>query len=250
MTLAASFRVIPKILVLSGASLLAATLVPAQGWGTAPGYTTLMGYQLSGMYVSNEGPLRQELGATYCQVSPGSYDRQAAAQLDFPDGASLDQLQFWAYDADPTYWLTFDVFEARQAPGSGTPTTTLLGSAETFGAIGTYYAATPLNGHTVDNLHCTYSVRVAFSQPDQECVGQALQVQKIQVSWTRQVSPAPATATFNDVATNHPFFRFVEALAKSGITGGCGGGNFCPDQTLRRGQMAVFLAKGLGLAWP
>jgi hypothetical protein len=62
------------------------------------------------------------------------------------------------------------------------------------------------------------------------------------------VSPAPATATFpSDVPTNHPFFRFVEAMAASGITGGCGPGRFCPDQAVTRGQMAVFLATALGL---
>ena len=65
-----------------------------------------------------------------------------------------------------------------------------------------------------------------------------------------QVSPAPATATFNDVPTDHPFFQFIEALAGAGITGGCGNGNYCPDAPLTRGQMAVFLAKALGLNWP
>jgi hypothetical protein len=65
-----------------------------------------------------------------------------------------------------------------------------------------------------------------------------------------QVSPPPATASFGDVPLDHPLSQFVEALAKSGITGGCGGGNFCPDNPLTRGQMAVFLAKGLGLSWP
>jgi hypothetical protein len=67
--------------------------------------------------------------------------------------------------------------------------------------------------------------------------------------WHHQVDAPPVTATFSDVPTNHPFFQFVEALAKSGITGGCGGGKFCPDQSLTRGQMAVFLAKGLGMGW-
>ena len=65
-----------------------------------------------------------------------------------------------------------------------------------------------------------------------------------------QVSPAPGTATFGDVPTDHPFFQFIEALAKSGITGGCGNGNYCPDNPVTRGQMAVFLAKGLGLQFP
>lgn len=70
------------------------------------------------------------------------------------------------------------------------------------------------------------------------------------VHWRRTVSPAPATATFGDVGTAHPFFRFVEALAASGITGGCGGGQFCPDSAVTRGQMAVFLATALGLHHP
>ena len=61
------------------------------------------------------------------------------------------------------------------------------------------------------------------------------------------VSPSPVQATFNDVPTNHPFFQFIEALAASGITAGCGSGNYCPDNPVTRGQMAVFLAKALGL---
>jgi hypothetical protein len=49
------------------------------------------------------------------------------------------------------------------------------------------------------------------------------------------------------VPTSHPYFQFIQALAASGITGGCGGGNYCPDNPVTRGQMAVFLAKALGL---
>src|SRR6185436_4955518 len=72
----------------------------------------------------------------------------------------------------------------------------------------------------------------------------------ITVRYRLQVSPAPATATFGDVPTDHPFFQFIEALAASGITGGCGNGNYCPNAPLTRGQMAVFLSKALGLQWP
>ena len=69
----------------------------------------------------------------------------------------------------------------------------------------------------------------------------------VEVWWRRDVSAAPSVATFNDVPQGHPFFRFIEALADSGITVGCGSGNYCPDAPLTRGQMAVFLAKALGL---
>jgi hypothetical protein len=72
----------------------------------------------------------------------------------------------------------------------------------------------------------------------------------VEIWWRRSVSPAPASASFGDVPTSHPFYQFIEALFASGITGGCGAGNYCPDAPLTRGQMAVFLAKALGLHWP
>jgi hypothetical protein len=71
----------------------------------------------------------------------------------------------------------------------------------------------------------------------------------VKVTWRRQVTPSPAVATFSDVPTAHPFFRFIEALAASGITAGCGGGQFCPNAPITRGEMAVFLSAALGLHW-
>ncbi len=46
---------------------------------------------------------------------------------------------------------------------------------------------------------------------------------------------------FVDVPGTHPFCGFIERLADDGITGGCGGNNFCPDLPVTRSQMAVFL---------
>ena len=71
----------------------------------------------------------------------------------------------------------------------------------------------------------------------------------VEIWWRRVVSDPPATPTFADVPTSHLFYQFIEALAASGITAGCAGGNFCPDNPLTRGQMAVFLSKALGLHW-
>jgi len=66
----------------------------------------------------------------------------------------------------------------------------------------------------------------------------------------RNISPAPATATFNDVPVSDPAFQFVEALANSSITAGCTAASYCPDNFVTRRQMAVFLSKALGLHWP
>ena len=69
------------------------------------------------------------------------------------------------------------------------------------------------------------------------------------VGYKLQMSPAPLTATFTDVPTDYPYFRAIEALAASGITQGCGSGNFCPGQPVTRGELAKFLANALGLHW-
>ncbi len=71
----------------------------------------------------------------------------------------------------------------------------------------------------------------------------------VSIGYTRQVSPAPAQASFSDVPTTDFGFQYVEALAASGITGGCGGGKYCPDSPISRRQMAIFLSKALGLHW-
>jgi len=56
--------------------------------------------------------------------------------------------------------------------------------------------------------------------------------------------PPPATGTvFADVPVSNPFAPWIENLAALGITGGCGGGNYCPGASVTRAQMAVFLLK-------
>ena len=69
----------------------------------------------------------------------------------------------------------------------------------------------------------------------------------VRLFYTLQVSPGPLVATFSDVPTGHQFFQFVQALVAAGITSGCGGGRFCVDDPITRGQMAVFLSRALGL---
>jgi hypothetical protein len=49
--------------------------------------------------------------------------------------------------------------------------------------------------------------------------------------------------SFPDVLTTNNFYSFVETIFHAGITGGCGGGNYCPGNSVTRGQMAAFLLK-------
>jgi hypothetical protein len=72
-------------------------------------------------------------------------------------------------------------------------------------------------------------------------------IYKMMIYYKLAVSPAPGTATFSDVPTSFWAFQHIQALVASGITSGCGGGNFCPNAGVTRAEMAVFLAKALGL---
>jgi predicted outer membrane repeat protein len=56
--------------------------------------------------------------------------------------------------------------------------------------------------------------------------------------------PPNATGTvFNDIPADYMFAKWIEQLAAEGITGGCGGGNYCPNASVTREQMAVFLLR-------
>ena len=55
--------------------------------------------------------------------------------------------------------------------------------------------------------------------------------------------PPTCTGTFPDVPCPSLFADWIEALADEGITTGCGGGLFCPNNLVTRRQMAVFLLK-------
>ena len=56
-------------------------------------------------------------------------------------------------------------------------------------------------------------------------------------------TPPPCTGIFADVTCPSLFADWIEALAAEGITGGCGGGNYCPGDAVRRDRMAAFLLK-------
>jgi hypothetical protein len=176
-----------------------------------------------------------------------------------PQGAYLDSWRVFFYDNSPSEDISI-VLRRVYDDITGTPNI----GVQSFGAFistGTpgYGSHNIAEGNTIDlrepapgsgltrgQAADSYQFFLAMpADPDVAFKG-------VRVIWHRQVSPAPATATFNDVPTSDPAFAFIEALAASGITAGCNASPplYCPDATLTRRQMAVFLAKALGLHWP
>ncbi len=59
------------------------------------------------------------------------------------------------------------------------------------------------------------------------------------------IIPAAVFASngFGDVPDSEIFHGDIEWMATNGITSGCGGGNYCPDDNVSRGQMAAFMKR-------
>jgi len=164
-----------------------------------------------------------------------------------PSGAVITRITVDACDTSATGGLVFGM-AAGAAPAGAQAFVTppgYTGNAPTPGCA--FFSVTPLATLNVANGMSQYWAFVAWLGD----FSGAVRLQGIRVYYMLQVSAAPATATFpTDVPTSHPFFQYIEALAASGITAGCGAGTYCPDQPLTRGQMAVFLSKALGLHFP
>jgi plastocyanin len=158
----------------------------------------------------------------------------AGARL--PSGAEITGLEVAGCD-NGAGDLTVSLRECVDPDGA----CTVLASVTPTGTPACEYASTRLGGVNVDNFLYSYVVDAQL--------GASQSLRAVRIFYRKAVSPAPATATFGDVPTSDPRFRFVEALVRAGITGGCGGGQYCPEAPVTRGQMAVFLAVALGLYW-
>jgi predicted outer membrane repeat protein len=62
-------------------------------------------------------------------------------------------------------------------------------------------------------------------------------------------SPPPATHTFADVPVVGMEWMepWIDQFAAEGITTGCGGGNYCPENSVTRAEMAVFIDRAYSL---
>jgi S-layer family protein len=188
-------------------------------------------------------------GANFIGNSFGS--RGCSSICDFrapvmlPAGAVIVALELEACDTDAAGAVYMNLIRQPQfeAPFTNLASMT-TGVPSTPGCA--FFTATLATPHTVNNETGSYWL-------EGEALGTtiATRFQAVRIVYRLQVSPAPATATFpNDVPTTHPFFRFIQALAAAGITGGCSAGSYCPNAPVTRGEMAVFLATALGLHFP
>jgi S-layer homology domain len=225
--------------LISTAAPGAQTAQPAPAWGTTD--TTL--YTVGPCDARNREMSHPAIPQD-CIVLlpvPGSGYGAAGIPVHLPTGALMTEVIVNYYDTATVE----PIIELLEVSPTGLVVSLALVNFPVFSG-GDNTTTQPVGDHLVDNTN-SYSLLVRLNTESESSYNA---LYSASIRYRLQVSPPPATATFNDVPTGHPFFQFIEALAASGITGGCGGGNYCPDNPVTRGQMAVFIAKALGLHFP
>jgi hypothetical protein len=175
----------------------------------------------------------------FCSMSPCFF----VAALQLPAGALVTGLELTACDTTATGNVTATLHRVMSPESAPTTLATAATGGPAVPGCSFPFAAlaTP---HEIENFASTHFVQVRIDGATFEARFQA-----VRVFYRLQVSPAPGAATFDDVPTGHPFFQFIEALVAAGITSGCSTAPplYCPDASITRGQMAVFLSRALGL---
>lgn len=165
------------------------------------------------------------------------------APVHLPTGSLLQSVEFRFCDSNAAAAFTSFLTINSKTVAVQQPVMVSSTGAEAPGCINRTFVLTP--PLLIDNNDKAYSLEVNLgANTNTIAIGHA------RLYYRLQVSPAPGSATFTDVPVGAPQHRFVEALVAAGITGGCGGGNYCPNDPVTRGQMAVFLAASLGLHFP
>ena len=195
-------------------------------------------------------------GTIFSHADPSFYlsgAGQYGAPVYLPNGAEITQMCLFAKDSDSSGSSAVLIVQKLLEAGQDPDTFLFIASSqveESTSAGVVSVCSDPIN-YTVhsdadvgDGMRHLAPLVAFLTIEDTAAVG------GLRITWHRQISDPPAVPTFGDVPTDGFGFQQIEALAASGITGGCGGGNFCPDAPLTRAQMAIFLAKALGLHWP
>jgi hypothetical protein len=216
-----------------------------QGWGTAGENVIVVGSNGMKPPTDTIGYNTFDSGTTgtgiYQSTNSGAVDWWHLVHV--PTGALITRMIVEVCDTSATTALLFGM--ARfEVGGQFVNVINQTSSGATPGCA--FFTSMPAAPLAVNNDTQLYYFWTAWSG----AATSAVRFQSARIYYRLQVSPAPATATFTDVPVGNPFHRFVEALVASGISGGCGGGNFCPDAPVTRAQMAVFLSVALGLYFP
>ena len=146
----------------------------------------------------------------------------------------------WTYQGNSSRTLTG---AASALSGPAGASYTLADAAASYGTVP---AVSTGDGATVSCAGGGNCYRIAVSAPAvrpaahwDAAVTETLSTTGVW-KWTLHVGDS-----FGDVPRANPFYAKIETLFHHGVTSGCAAGLYCPDDTVARYQMAIFLANVL-----
>ena len=211
-----------------------------KAYGTSnPTWISLLSYAFQGN--NPFGDVILDDGDAYRYFQNSTDSRIFSASVSIPAGAQITEIGFDNCDNFATGTMTMHLVD--RSDDHQEVDVAVVSSTDGFCGFDSFTLTTPYDHD--DNFGHVFEIFI-----EQDLVDETLKFRSAFVEYGLRVSPAPAVPTFNDVPANDFGFQYIEALAASGITGGTGGDNYSPNAPVTRRQMAIFIAKALGLYWP
>lgn len=184
---------------------------------------------------------------------PAGASGQYEAQFQLPNGANMSVLRCFFYDADGAADINVGLWRQYLDTNTNTPGVVSLASVSSSGSSGyqdNFATPTPAQFLSRSPVGTYNELNIYTLIPNMVPGNSNLRLRGCRIFYNRQIAPGPATATFTDVPVGSQFFAEVEALVRSGITGGTTATTYSPANNVTRLQMAAFFARALGLHWP
>ena len=188
----------------------------------------------------NRGPAG--IGSLRCRTAGASFWFDAEIRL--PSGARLSIVRIFYddSDADGRVWFWMDRTTVNETPGVPWTISQFFGPLSSPVGIGRWGNVAGSPNLLIANRLNIYTARFRSDGAGSCFAG-------VRLFWNRQIRtglPNP----FVDISSFPAVFQdSIKALAASGITTGTTPNTYSPNNNVTRAQMAVFLARALGLYW-
>ena len=221
----------------SASVVVSGTSVSGSGWfDPGAGFPNRLAASVSGGASVNSVTFTNPTSITLDLNTIGVAAGPVTVTVTNPDGQAFTSLSGFLTITGSSAPPIVDGIAPTSGPASGGTATTLGGTGFGNGATVT------IGGAAATGVDVTSSTSVDLIAPalaagelhDVTLTNPDLQSGTLLGGWF---------ADFLDVPQADIFHAYVEKLIRNGVTAGCGGGNYCRNESVTRAQMAVFLLK-------
>jgi hypothetical protein len=123
------------------------------------------------------------------------------------------------------------------------PSCLTVGTADHFSDIAGNWAAAYINAIAAAGI--TTGCGGGKYCPNQVVDRQSMAALVVRAKEGEAYATTCSTPPFSDVPTSNAFCKYIKRVSALGISTGCGGGNYCPTQSVTRDQMAAFIVRAV-----